>query len=72
MTISSEILMKQAAMTANEYLIDAIDSIDKRFGDGYAQKHPELIVGFMTTAVNDFQACLISQQLELIAKQLKK
>jgi hypothetical protein len=64
--------MKQAAMTANEYLIDAIDSIDKRFGDGYAQKHPELIVGFMTTAAKDFQACLISQQLELIAKQLKK
>lgn len=64
--------MKQASMTANEYFHESIDTIDKKFGIGYAQKHPELIVGFMTTAASDFQSYLISQNLEVIAKHLLK
>ncbi len=64
MSTSQENLVKQASMTADAYFYRAITTIDKQFGDGYAKNHPELIVGFMTTAASDFQSCLISQTLD--------
>ncbi|EHI3194102.1 hypothetical protein J9Z47_001758 [Salmonella enterica] len=31
----------------------ATDEINRLFGDGYAEKHPELIIAFMHTAATD-------------------
>ncbi|HVC37832.1 MAG TPA: hypothetical protein VNF46_05465 [Gammaproteobacteria bacterium] len=56
--ISAAELMKQAGYTAEAYLIDAIHSIDKFLGDGYAAEHPELIAAYMNTAARDFDTCL--------------
>ena len=47
-------LMKQATMTANSYLLDAVNYIDRMLGDGYAKAHPELLAAFMQTAAVDF------------------
>ena len=47
--------MRQAWMTASEYLQHAIVEIDKELGDGYAAKHPELITAFIQVAAMDFQ-----------------
>jgi hypothetical protein len=47
-------MMGQASRTANEYLIHAVDSIDRALGEGYAKKNPELIGAFMQAAALDF------------------
>jgi hypothetical protein len=41
----------QAVMTAHTYLFDAIKSIDRAFGEGYAKDHPELVSRYVYTNV---------------------
>ena len=68
-------LTRQAGMTADEYLGDAIQSIDARLGAGYAAKHPELIGAFMQTCAADFTAASIiiaSQNIGGSFKAIKK
>jgi hypothetical protein len=47
---NNEELSRHAAMTASKYLLSAIDHIDRKFGEGYAKEHPELIGAFMQAA----------------------
>ena len=47
---SDETSMRQARYTAEKYMIAAIKSIDKTFGEGYAKKNPLLVAAFMQTA----------------------
>lgn len=56
-------LMKQSIATAASYFSAAVREIDDRFGDGYAEKHPELIAAFMRTAAIDFQTVFLTQRL---------
>lgn len=48
--------MVQAGQTADFYMRYAIDKIDQRFGDGFAEKNPALICTFMNVAAADFAA----------------
>jgi len=50
-------------MTASGYLFEAIERIDKQLGEGYAEEHPELIVGFMHAAAFDCSIGVLAQQL---------
>jgi len=63
-TASAETLLDQATDTADEYLAQAIKSIDKRFGKGYAQQHPELVAAFMKVAAQDFQTVFSIQTIQ--------
>ena len=65
-------LMKQAHMTANEYFVYAVDYIDKVFGEGYAEKHPELVAKFMEVAAIDFMTASITAGIEGVAESLEK
>ena len=47
-------LMRQAPMTAQVYLMEAVKCIDKEFSKGYAEKHPELVAAFMEVCSEDF------------------
>ncbi|EHG3080478.1 hypothetical protein VY487_004794 [Salmonella enterica] len=51
--LSAADVERQAANTASYWMERAIDEINSLSGDGYAQKHPELITAFMHTAVSD-------------------
>lgn len=62
-TANFETLLHQGPMTAREYMREAIASIDDRFGDGFAEKHPELIAAFMQTAILDLQGAVLAQQI---------
>jgi hypothetical protein len=53
MNASPETLMRQAGTTANEWLHQGIESIDRAFGEGYAEKNPELLSAFMKAAAQD-------------------
>ena len=49
-----EALLRQAPDTADYYLEKAIARIDYHLGEGYAEKHPELIIAFMNICERDF------------------
>jgi hypothetical protein len=64
---SPEAVMRQAWMTSDEYFTNAIECIDKQFGDGYAKQHPELVGAFMHSAV---PVATLSQRLLAIEVKL--
>src|SRR6516162_4954672 len=51
-------LMRQAQMTAHDYMAQARHDIDEVFGERYAISHPELIAAYMQTAALDFGAAV--------------
>lgn len=67
---SNQTLMRQGAMTADEYLRSAIDHTDDQLGKGYAKAHPELIAAFMQTAAIDAGAGVIARAIESVSSTL--
>ena len=59
-----ETLMRQAPMTAEVYMMEAIECIDKQLGEGYAKKHPELIGDFIKTCAIDYHAGVVSKLIK--------
>lgn len=66
MTASDDTLLRQASMTAHEYMTEAVRRIDEQFGEGFARLNPGLVVGFMQTAALDFGASLIAKSINRI------
>lgn len=60
---SGDVLLRQAHSTADVYLSEAIESIDKRLGKGYAAKHPELVAAFMQTAARDLHTAIVAKEI---------
>jgi hypothetical protein len=56
-------LMRQASMTAHDYLIAAVENIDKMFGKGYAKEHPELTGAFIQAASLDFVGASLAKSI---------
>lgn len=65
-------LMQQANKTAESYFHAAIRVIDEKFGQGYAQEHPQLIGDFMKTAAQDFDTCMQRQVLDNLATDFNR
>ena len=63
---NNQTLLRQAPMTANEYLLSAIDHIDQALGKGYAKAHPELIGAFMQASAMDLGAAVIARAIESV------
>jgi hypothetical protein len=57
-------LMKQAGMTAAEYMRAAMHEIDEAFGPGFAKANPALVGAYMQTAAADFATMWFTQHLE--------
>jgi len=53
-TISNDHAVSQAGETIGQYLGQAIKEIDERLGDGYAQRHPDLIAECIRSQTMDF------------------
>lgn len=69
-TASYDTLLKQAPMTADEYLRAAVRSIDEQFEKGYAQKHPELIAAFMQACANDLATSTLVIAIQEAASEI--
>ena len=50
------------------FLLDAIESIDTVFGEGYAKRNPDLVSGLIRSEVLSFGAFQISEALLAIAE----
>lgn len=59
-----ETLMKQAPMTAQKYLRDALEGIDAALGQGEAKKNLQLVGVFMQVCAIDFATSVLSQTLQ--------
>jgi hypothetical protein len=57
-------------MTANEYLMSAVDHIDQQLGNGSAKQHPELIAAFMQTSAIDLGMAVIARAIESLSNSL--
>jgi len=57
-------LEQDAMNSAETYFKRAIKVIDKKFWDGYAEKHPELIVGFMNCCATEFQTLVSAKVMD--------
>ena len=75
-TASLDSLVKQGAMTASQYMSEAISEIDVLFGDGYAKQNPVLVAAFMQAATTDLgatvQAKVLGEALEKIGDALEE
>ena len=60
-------LMRQAAYTANYYMISAKEDIDLQFGEGHAEAHPELVGAYMNAAALDFLGTFLHCGLEKLS-----
>jgi len=56
--------MRQARMTAHEWMMYAIKDINELLGEGYAKAHPELIAAYMATAAADQSAMIKLREVE--------
>ena len=69
----AERMMRQAPMTVHDWMLDAIERIDKICGEGYALDHPELLGDFLKACGSDQVAMAIlhhSSGLEDISDNL--
>ena len=69
-TASGDTLMRQAPATIEVYMIDAVDMIDKKFGTGYSQKHPELVAAFIQASSVDLASAIITKGLQEIGNSI--
>ena len=63
-------IMEDGASAAEYYMSRAIESIDKKFGEGYAEKHPELIGAFMKASAKEAQGNYVSKSLQLCTEDI--
>ena len=61
--LSAQKLMRQACMTAHDYLLHGRSDIDGQMGAGYAKAHPELLAAYMQTAALDFMAGFLAKEV---------
>jgi hypothetical protein len=63
-TAEPETLVRQAALTTADYMRDAVNEIDKTFGDGFAKKNPELVGQFIQTCATDYSAAAVVSAIQ--------
>lgn len=61
---SNHTLLRQAPMTTDTYMGCAVACIDRKFGKGYAAKHPELVGAFMTASAIDMGTAVIARAIQ--------
>lgn len=66
--LSHSRLMEQSLEEATFYMTSAINIINKKLGESYAENHPELLGAFMqTAAISNLESVLLNK-LENIEK----
>jgi len=67
---SWDTLTDQASSTVEGYFFQAIQIIDRQFGDGYAAKNPELVGSLVSSMAADFQTAGFAVAVGEIADRL--
>lgn len=74
--VSFQVLQEQSADAVDYYLDKAVHSIDGRFGEGFAQKNPDLVASLVASAISEFHSAaqlkVYGSALDSIASALEK
>ena len=70
-TADFDTLMRQAPMTAQTYLSEAVQCIDGQFGEGYAAENPQLVAAFMQVSGQDFNSASLAKEIGEAAEILR-
>lgn len=62
--MSPETAMRQAHLTADEYMKACQDHIDRLFGKGYAQANPALLGAMVIASALDFHSAMVGEIIE--------
>jgi hypothetical protein len=54
-------LMRQASMTADDYLSNAIADVEKRLGKDAAKKYAQIVAAYMQAAATDLHGSTVAQ-----------
>lgn len=65
-------IMDDATGTARQYLLDAVEAIDRQFGPGYAKKNPALISTYMRVAAQDASDAMLLAAAETIQRSAER
>ena len=69
---SADLLVEQAVATTHGYFHRAVQEIDASLGDGFSEKHPELIAAFMRTAALDFATAVIASVIQDLTEVVER
>jgi hypothetical protein len=69
-TLDGAGIMRQAHMTAHDFMLQAVSDIDEILGEGAARSCPELIAAYLNAAALDGGMTLIAQQIRLGLKEI--
>lgn len=61
--LSLESLMRQATVTADTYLFAAIEAVEKRMGEGAAERFPQIVAAFVQAAAQDYLAGVVASRM---------
>lgn len=56
-------LVCRASVTVSDYMKQAVESIDQKFGAGYATANPELVAAFIQAASMDYLAAVLHDHI---------
>lgn len=65
-------MIEQAPATAENFMLDAIESISCRFSELYAKDHPELIGHFMQACAMDFASGVIAKAIQEAGERISE
>ena len=71
-TADATTLMRQAPMTAEYYLREAVEQINAVFGDDFAKKNPQLVGVFMQVSARDLHTAMLKCGAQDIAAALEQ
>ncbi len=63
-------LMQESIDDAEFYLTSSMEILNKKFGPGYVEQHPELVAAMMQTAATANMQTIIRNMLENIEKAI--
>jgi hypothetical protein len=68
---NGDTLLRQAWMTAAEYMMHGKRAIDEAFGAGYGAKHPELLAAHMQTAGAVLSSFFVASSIEDLSESVE-
>lgn len=69
-TLDLNSLATEAITTASDFLEAAESWVDNQFGNGYAEKHPAVVAGFLHACAQVYQAHRVALSLDEVAAAL--
>lgn len=69
-TASPESLMEQAPETVARFLRNAVEKIDKEFGEGFSKENPALVGVFIHACLVDLNQASGAQNIQAVASAL--